>query len=72
MIETTTAGYASSTNLKNVVDDLVSTGIPREKIRVDESKSQVQVSVADAAEPEIMEILQRHQPLSMQTQKASS
>jgi len=38
-----TAVYVSTDTLPNVRDDLISTGVPQEKIRVDQEKKQVQV-----------------------------
>lgn len=67
MTETITAAYDSATTVTNVVDDLVSTGIPREKIRVQDDKHQVQVLAPEAAEPEIREILSRHGPIELHT-----
>ncbi len=71
MTEIITAVYDSSTTVTNVVDDLASTGIPREKIRTHESKPQVQVLLGDVVEAEIKEILQRHRPVEMQTEKSA-
>jgi hypothetical protein len=65
MTEIITAVYDSAISLTNVVDDLASTGIPREKIRVADEKHQVQVQVGETARPEIEEILQRHRPLEL-------
>ena len=57
MAEIITAVYASADTLKNVRDDLVSVGIPQEKIRVNKDKKQVQVMGPETAEAEIEEIL---------------
>jgi hypothetical protein len=66
MAKVIVAVYDTSDQVTNVVDDLVSTGIPRERIRVDEHKPRVEVVVvADAAQPEIAEILERHQPADL-------
>jgi hypothetical protein len=62
MTKIVTAVYASKETLTNVHDDLVSTGIPQEKIRTDKDKRQVQVMSPDADASEIIEILNRHQP----------
>jgi len=70
MTEIITAIYDSLITVANVVDDLASTGIPSEKIRIHESKPQVQVLLADAVEPEIKEILRRHQPLELRTEES--
>jgi len=59
------AVYASPDQVKNAVDDLISIGIPGENIRTDDAKQRLEVVVADAAQPEIAEILERHQPSEM-------
>lgn len=65
MAEIITAVYASADTLANVRDDLVSVGIPQEKIRVSHEKNQVQVMGPRAAEAEIEEILNRHSPIEV-------
>lgn len=65
MTEIVTAVYASTDTLTNVYDDLVSTGIPTEKIRVSEDKRQVQVMTPDVSEREVIEILERHNPVKL-------
>ena len=65
MTEIVTAVYASTDTVTNVYDDLVSTGIPTEKIRVSEDKCQVQVMTPGASEREVVEILQRHKPVKL-------
>lgn len=70
MSELTTASYETSATVTNVVDDLVSTGIPREKIHIIDSTHQVQVLSPGSARPEIMEILKRHQPLALQAESS--
>jgi hypothetical protein len=62
MTETINAAFSSVDTAKNAVDDLVSTGIDREKIFLDEESLQVKVMAPNAVEREILEILQRHQP----------
>jgi hypothetical protein len=62
MAEIITGVYESEDTLANVRDDLVSLGIPQEKIRVDRDKKQVQVMAPSTAEAEIEEILKRHAP----------
>jgi hypothetical protein len=71
MTEMITAVYSSHDSLRNVVDDLVSTGIPQEKIRINDANFKVQVAVANTAGPEVTEILERHQPVSLQSQTAA-
>lgn len=60
-----TAVYDSKDKIRNTLDDLASTGIPREKIQVDEGKSEIKVIAANVAVPEIHEILQRHHPRTL-------
>lgn len=62
-----TAVYSSETAVTNTIEDLVATGIPRDRIVTDASGRQVSVSGSDAAEPELTEILQRHQPTAIKT-----
>jgi hypothetical protein len=66
MTKIVTATYASADTLKNVHDDLVSTGIPQEKIRVNKDKLHVQVMSPDVTENEILEILRRHGPTQIE------
>jgi len=67
MTRIVTAIYATEDTLVNVRDDLVSTGIPQEKIRIDREKRQVQVMSPDVTEDEIVEILERHEPTQLTT-----
>ena len=65
MTKIVTAVYASKETLTNVHDDLISTGIPQEKIRIDKEKRQVQVMSPESDASEIIEILNRHQPTQL-------
>ncbi len=56
------ATYKDFKTVKNVEDDLLSTGIPNEKIKVDTDHRKIRVMVPDATRSEIMEILNRHKP----------
>ncbi len=67
MSEIVTAVYESEDTVTNAYDDLISTGIPSEKIRIDKDKRQIQVMTPDASEPEIVEILGRHKPVKLDT-----
>ena len=61
----TTALVASYKNVRvitNVQDDLLSTGIPNEKIKIDREHRKVRVMVPDATKAEVLEILNRHEP----------
>lgn len=67
MSKVITAVFDSDERVTNVLDDLIGTGFPQEKIRSDKTKRQVQVMSPDTAEPEVLEILRRHQPTSLDT-----
>jgi hypothetical protein len=67
MAEIITAIYGSADTLDNVRDDLISLGIPQEKIRVNPAKKQVQVMGPATAEAEYREILERHLPIEIHT-----
>lgn len=56
------ATYKNIRAITNVEDDLLSTGIPIEKIKVDREHRKIRVMVPDATQAEIMEILNRHAP----------
>ncbi len=57
-----TATYASADTLKNVTDDLINIGLPAEEIFADRDKKQIKVLVGSAIEPEVREVLERHNP----------
>jgi hypothetical protein len=56
------ATYKNVRVITNVEDDLLSTGIPNEKIKIDRAHRKVRVMVPDATKAEVMEILNRHEP----------
>ena len=60
---TITKTFASEDALTNVKEDLVGKGIPQEKIYLDRQKLQVKVTIPTSGEPEINEILGRHNPV---------
>lgn len=60
MTKTVTGTYESTDQIKNARDDLIATGVPQEQIFVDEDNLQIKVMIADATEPEIEDILKRH------------
>jgi hypothetical protein len=62
MIEAVVATYNDVTTVKNVEDDLRSTGIPMEEIRVDNDNFKVRVTIPSATKAEVLEILNRHKP----------
>jgi hypothetical protein len=56
------ATYKDFKTVRNVEDDLLSTGIPNEKIKVDRDHRKIRVMVPEATRAEVMEILNRHEP----------
>lgn len=62
MTDAVVATYKDPKTVRNVEDDLLSSGIPNEKIKVDRDKAKVRVMVPEATKSEIMEILNRHEP----------
>jgi hypothetical protein len=65
MTTTITGVYKSMETIYNAVDDLLATGIDREKIFADEEHCELKVMVPSVIRPEITEILQRHNPTEM-------
>ncbi|WP_457667363.1 hypothetical protein [Thiolapillus sp.] len=63
MSKTITKTFKSHDALSNVREDLIATGIEQEQIYVDKDKNQVKVIIPADAEPEILEIMNRHQPI---------
>ena len=62
MTEAVVATFKNVRAITNVEDDLISTGIPSEKIKVDMDHRKIRVFVPDATRPEVLEILNRHDP----------
>ena len=62
MTKTITANYDSSGKIRNAREDLIASGIDQEKIYVSDESRQLKVLVPGAVEPEITEILRRHDP----------
>lgn len=60
MYKTTTATYTDKDALKNVDDELVNKGIPRENFFIDEEILQIKVKMPESEEQEIKDILNRH------------
>jgi hypothetical protein len=56
------ATYKNVRTITNVEDDLLSTGIPNEKIKIDKEHRKIRVMVPDATRAEVLEILNRHEP----------
>ncbi len=63
MTATVTGIYDSTDQIRNVEDDLLASGIPSEKIFVDEQARQIKVIIPETTKPEIVEILNRHKPV---------
>ena len=62
MTEALVATYKDVKTITNVQDDLLSTGIPSEKIKVDKEHRKIRVFTAEATKSEVLEILNRHKP----------
>lgn len=62
MTVTITCTYDAADKVRNALDDLIGTGIPREEIYVEEEFNRIKVFVPKVARPEIEEILGRHGP----------
>jgi len=63
-----TARYASKDALTNAADELVSiANIPREQMRIDHEKVEIQVLMPDATEGDVEEILKKHKPVELRT-----
>ena len=68
MSKVITARFASKDQLKNAVDELVSTAnIPREQMRIEDERLEVQVLMPDSTEADVEELLKRHRPLELRT-----
>lgn len=66
MTKTITGSYDASLKIRNAKDDLIASGIDQEKIFPDEDHGQLKVMVPSDIEREIVEILNRHQPSSVE------
>ena len=62
MTDAVVATYKDGMTLRNVEDDLRSTGIPMDEIRVDNDHFKVRVMIPHATKDEVLEILNRHHP----------
>lgn len=63
MADTLTATYENQLAVKNAYEDLIGKGIPRSNIVTRDASNQIEVAIATESQPEIREILQRHQPI---------
>lgn len=62
MTQAVVASYNDIATIKNVEDDLRSTGIPLDDIRIDNDNFKVRVMIPDVTKAEVLEILKRHKP----------
>jgi hypothetical protein len=60
MSKTMTWAYEMPEQMRNVRDELRADGIPAESLYIDEASKTIKVMVAEASQPGIVEILQRH------------
>ncbi len=65
MFVTVTGTYDSADKIRNAEDDLRASGIPNEKILVDQNAKQIKVMIPEDTKPEIVELLGRHAPSSL-------
>lgn len=63
MTATVTGVFDSTDQIRNVEEDLRASGIPSEKIHVDEQTMEIKIMIPETTRPEIMEILNRHNPV---------
>ena len=56
------ASFKDAATIMNVKDDLLSTGIPDDTIKIDKEHFKIRVMVPEQTEDEIIEILKRHKP----------
>jgi hypothetical protein len=56
------ATYKNVRAITNVEDDLLATGIPNEKIKIDREHRKIRVMIPEVTRSEILEILNRHDP----------
>jgi hypothetical protein len=63
MNTTVTATYSSADSLRRAVDDLIGTGILQDQLSVAKSNLKLKVTTPKAIEPEIRELLERHNPI---------
>lgn len=62
MTQAVVATYKNVRAMANVEDELLATGIPNEKIKIDKEHRKIRVMIPDVTKSEIMEILNRHDP----------
>jgi hypothetical protein len=62
MTEAVVATFKDFKSIMNVEEDLLATGIPNEKIKVDKENRKIRIFTPDATRAEVLEILNRHMP----------
>ena len=62
MTEAVVATFKDVKSIMNVEEDLLATGIPNEKIKVDKEHRKIRVFIPDETRSEVLEILNRHMP----------
>lgn len=67
MTSTVTANYQSEDQLRNVKDDLLSSGITDEHVKVDEATKRVSVLMPKVTEPTVVELFERHELKAIKT-----
>lgn len=63
MNTTVTFNYGSRDSVKNALVDLMGAEIPGEQIYVDKKENQIKVIIPQSGEPEVRELLGRHNPI---------
>lgn len=61
MTKSVSGTYETEDQLRNVRDDLLSSGITDEMVKVDEGSRRISVRMPDATSPNAREILERHE-----------
>lgn len=63
MNTTVTVNYGSKEAVKSAMLDLMGHDIPAQQIYVDKDKNQIKVIMSKAGEPDVRELLDRHNPV---------
>lgn len=71
MTKVVTAVYDSAGKARNAENDLIDTGLPREKVFLDKETNEVKVMTPASGEGEVTEILNRHDPTEVRCTEAS-
>ncbi|WP_428605048.1 hypothetical protein [Sedimenticola sp.] len=65
MTTTITGAFTSMDTIRNTMDDLIASGIDREKMFADSEHTELMVMIPDDIEREVTEIIQRHKPVEL-------